>query len=66
VEKAEAQGLDPLGVMASRLRSQIAERRQEIYIGQRLDADSALAQAFLHRCMERGGAGLSSSSSSAH
>jgi len=63
VEKAEQQGLDPLGVMASRLRSQIAERRQEIYIGQRLDAGSALAQAFLHRCMERGGAGLSSSSS---
>ncbi|MBV8502372.1 MAG: J domain-containing protein [Paucibacter sp.] len=56
--KSEELGLDPLGVMASRLRAQIAERRQEIYIGQRLDADSELAESFLRRCMDRG-AGLS-------
>jgi len=54
VESAEAQGLDPLGVMAERLRSQIAERRQEIYIGQRLRPDSQLARDFIQRCEQRG------------
>lgn len=48
IAKAEAKGLDPLGVMANRLRQQIAERRQEVYIGQRLDpAEADLASAFL-------------------
>ncbi|MDN3922967.1 hypothetical protein [Roseateles violae] len=61
IAAAEAQQLDPLAVMASRLRAQIAERRQELYIGQRLQPDSGLAQAFLHRRVERMGA-----SSSAH
>ncbi len=56
VESAEAQGLDPLGVMAARLQSQIAERRQEIYIGQRLRPDSQLARDFIQRCeQQRGG-----------
>ncbi len=55
VESAEAQGLDPLGVMAARLQSQIAERRQEIYIGQRLRPDSQLARDFIQRCEQRGG-----------
>lgn len=56
ISRAEAQGLDPLVVMASRLRSQIAERRQEVYIGQRLQPQSELAQAFVHRRVERMGA----------
>lgn len=57
VSRAEAQGLTPLDVMATRLRSQIAERRRELYIGQRLQPDSAadLAQAFLHQRAERVG-----------
>jgi hypothetical protein len=56
IVQAELKGLDPLSVMASRLRSQIAERRQELYIGQRLQPLSGLAQAFLHRRIERMGA----------
>jgi hypothetical protein len=52
---AEARSLDPLAVMASRLRSQIAERRRELYIGQRLQPDSGLAAAFLRRSVERMG-----------
>jgi hypothetical protein len=56
VERAELKGLDPLGVMANRLRSQISERRQELYIGQRLQPDSKLALAFLHQRVERMGA----------
>ena len=52
---AEAKGLDPLDVMANRLRAQIAERRQEVYIGQRLHADSGLAQAFLRQRIDRMG-----------
>ena len=59
ITRSEELGLDPLAVMAARLRTQIAERRQEIYIGQRLHADSELAEAFLHRCVDRS-AGLSS------
>ena len=55
VVSAEAQGLDPLGVMAARLQSQIAERRQEIYIGQRLRPDSQLARDFIQRCEQRSG-----------
>ncbi|MBV8122474.1 MAG: hypothetical protein JO370_00145 [Paucibacter sp.] len=51
---AEAKGLDPLNVMANRLKQQIAERRQEVYIGQRLDpAEADLASAFLHQRAQR-------------
>ena len=53
ITRAEAEGLDPLAVMASRLRSQIAERRQEVYIGQRLHAPSSLAQDFLRQRADR-------------
>lgn len=53
VEIAEAKGLDPLTVMANRLRQQIGERRQELYIGQRLQPDSGLALAFLRQRVER-------------
>ncbi|MDC8786292.1 J domain-containing protein [Roseateles koreensis] len=56
ITRAEQKGLDPLCVMASRLRSQIQERRRELYIGQRLQAESGLAQAFLHRRVQRMGA----------
>ncbi|MCV2367462.1 J domain-containing protein [Roseateles oligotrophus] len=56
IAQAEVKGLDPLSVMANRLRSQIGERRQELYIGQRLQPLSGLAQAFLHRRIERMGA----------
>lgn len=62
ITQAEEVGLDPLGVMASRLRSQIQERRRELYIGQRLQAESSLARAFLHRRVERMGAAQVSSS----
>jgi hypothetical protein len=56
IARAEADGLDPFSVMANRLRAQIAERRQELYIGQRLHADSGLAQAFLQqRAVRMGG-----------
>jgi hypothetical protein len=56
VATAELKGLDPLGVMANRLRTQIAERRQELYIGQRLQPESDLAQDFLHQRVLRMGA----------
>ncbi|MDT8998570.1 hypothetical protein RQP53_04715 [Paucibacter sp. APW11] len=59
ISQAEAKGLDPMAVMASRLRTQIAERRQELYIGQRLQPESSLAQAFLHQRIERMGAATS-------
>ncbi|MBT9492455.1 MAG: J domain-containing protein [Paucibacter sp.] len=59
IAQAETKGLDPLSVMASRLRSQIGERRQELYIGLRLQPQSSLAQAFLHRRIERMGAAAS-------
>jgi hypothetical protein len=49
IVQAEAKGLDPMSVMANRLRSQILERRRELYIGQRLQPDSGLAQNFLHQ-----------------
>ena len=58
IGRAEADGLDPFAVMANRLRAQIAERRQELYIGQRLDADSGLAQAFLQQRAARMGGAL--------
>lgn len=53
IVQAEAKGLDPLTVMANRLRAQIAERRQELYIGLRLQPESALARDFLRRRCER-------------
>lgn len=53
ITQAEAKGLDPLSVMANRLRAQIAERRQELYIGLRLQPESALARDFLRRRCER-------------
>ncbi|MDY0747014.1 J domain-containing protein [Paucibacter sp. R3-3] len=53
IVRAEARGLDPLDVMASRLRSQIAERRQQVYIGQRLQPESDLARQFLHELERR-------------
>lgn len=56
VARAEAKGLDPLAVMAMRLRTQIAERRQELYIGQRLQPESLLALDFLRRRVERASA----------
>lgn len=57
IARAEAKGLDPLTVMANRLRAQIGERRQELYIGQRLQPESDLAAAFLHQRVERMGVG---------
>lgn len=57
ITRAEAKGLDPFGVMVNRLRTQIGERRQELYIGQRLQPDSSsgrgLAEAFLLRRLQR-------------
>jgi len=55
VTQAESRGLDPMGLMAFKLRDQIAERRKELYIGQRVKPDSSLAQAFLHQRAQRGG-----------
>lgn len=53
VQRAEGKGLDPLAVMANRLRAQIVERRQELYIGLRLQPESELARAFVLRGIER-------------
>ncbi|MDM4767446.1 hypothetical protein [Pelomonas sp. SE-A7] len=47
VSRAETKGLRPLTIMANRLRTQISERRRELYIGQRLHPASLLAQTFL-------------------
>lgn len=56
ISRAEALGLDPFSVMVHRLRSQINERRQELYIGQRLLPESGLAEDFLRRRIDRMGA----------
>lgn len=56
ISHAETLGLDPFSVMAQRLRSQINERRQELYIGQRLLPEPGLAEDFLRRRIERMGA----------
>ena len=56
IARAEATGLDPLGVMALRLRGQIEQLRRELYIGQRLKTKPGLAQAFLRRRVELVGA----------
>ncbi len=54
IEAAEQRGgIAPFEIMASRLRSQIAERRQELYIGERLQANSALAADFVRRRIGR-------------
>jgi hypothetical protein len=53
IERAEAGGMRPLDIMAARLRAQIAERRQELYIGQRLQPDSDLAQSFVKQRQAR-------------
>jgi hypothetical protein len=58
ISRAEKLGLDPFHVMVQRLRSQIAERRQELYIGQRLQPEPGLAEDFLRRRIERMGASL--------
>lgn len=61
IARAEKKGLDPLGIMASRLRAQITERRQELYIGQRLQPDSGMAEAFLRQRQLRAGGGVARS-----
>lgn len=53
IERAEAGGMRPLDIMAARLRAQIAERRQELYIGQRLQPDSDLAASFVRQRQAR-------------
>lgn len=53
--QAEARGLDPVQMMALRLRTQIAERRKELYISERIKPESSLARAFLHQRAERVG-----------
>lgn len=62
IRRAEAMGLDPFSVMVKRLHSQIAERRQELYIGQRLQPEPGLAEDFLRRRIERMGVHLSTDS----
>ena len=59
IDRAEKMGLDPFNVMVQRLRSQIAERRQELYIGQRLQPEAGLAEDFLRQRIERMGASMS-------
>jgi hypothetical protein len=49
VARAETKGLMPLDIMARRLRDLIHERRAELYIGERLQADSGLAADFLRQ-----------------
>jgi len=53
IERAEAGGMRPLDIMASRLRTQIAERRQELYIGERVGNDARLAADFLRNRYQR-------------
>ncbi len=53
VERAEVGGMRPLDIMAARLRAQIAERRQELYIGERVGTDAKLAADFLHKRYQR-------------
>jgi hypothetical protein len=57
VTQAESRGLDPMGLMAFKLREQIVERRKELYIGERIKPDSSLAHAFLHQRAQRVGLG---------
>ena len=60
IRRAETIGLDPFSVMIQRLQSQISERRQELYIGQRLQPEPGLAEDFLRRRIERMGASIGS------
>lgn len=53
IERAEAGGMKPLDIMANRLRAQIAERRQELYIGERVGGDANLAVDFLRKRSQR-------------
>lgn len=53
IERAEAGGMKPLDIMATRLRAQIAERRQELYIGERVGGDARLAADFLRKRYQR-------------
>ncbi|NCT81860.1 MAG: hypothetical protein GXC94_01830 [Comamonadaceae bacterium] len=53
IERAEAGGMRPLDIMAARLRAQIAERRQELYIGERVGGDAGLAADFLRKHHQR-------------
>ncbi|HEY0954898.1 MAG TPA: hypothetical protein VGE36_09090 [Roseateles sp.] len=53
IERAEAGGMRPLDIMANRLRAQIAERRQELYIGERVGGDASLAADFLRKRYQR-------------
>lgn len=53
IERAEVGGMRPLDIMATRLRAQIAERRQELYIGERVGSDASLAADFLRRRYQR-------------
>jgi hypothetical protein len=53
IERAEAGGMKPLDIMAARLRAQIAERRQELYIGERVGGDASLAADFLRKRYQR-------------
>lgn len=53
VERAEVGGMRPLDIMAARLRAQIAERRQELYIGERVGGDAKLAADFLRKRYQR-------------
>ena len=53
IERAETGGMKPLEIMANRLRTQIAERRQELYIGERVGGDARLAADFLRKRYQR-------------
>ncbi|MBI3348976.1 MAG: hypothetical protein HY020_17425 [Burkholderiales bacterium] len=53
IERAETGGMKPLEIMANRLRTQIAERRQELYIGERVGGDTSLAADFLRKRYQR-------------
>lgn len=53
IERAEVGGMKPLDIMAGRLRAQITERRQELYIGERVGGDARLAADFLRKRYQR-------------
>ena len=53
IERAEGGGMRPLDIMAARLRTQIAELRQELYIGERVGNDPRLAADFQRKRYQR-------------
>jgi hypothetical protein len=53
IERAETGGMRPLDIMAARLRAQITERRQELYIGERVGGDARMAADFLRQRYQR-------------